>query len=132
MHGTRVESRTVEMAVAIQDRILDVAEQGDRTGARMIILEWSCPGPDDHDFRTGDDYIEWLNDTIARTVGEGRSRGLDVSLGTPPAAVCDGGSLGEPTEARKEATKNEVHASGPEGADWIWHNWLGPVIRATR
>jgi len=131
--GEEVPAQSPRMSEVLQERFLLVARMADEVGARVILVPFTCPGHDQEPGRLTPTFKHWINQTIADAVDQLRAAGIEASLGLPPDGVCIGGINGEPTPEKNVALKDEIHASGTaEAAEWIWFDWLGPIIRETR
>ena len=100
-------------------------------GARLVLVEWVCPGSRAADVRKTPEFIEWINAVMHDAARRARvEHGADVSVLEPTDEVCiDADPTGEPTAAKIEATADEVHVADYPGGRWIWHTWLGPGLQ---
>lgn len=132
--GRVIQPMTRTMSTLLTDRILDLAARAHRVGARTVLIEWSCPGPR-HVLPAirAVSYIRWLNDVMHDAASEGRRRGYEMAVLAPNDKVCVGGRAdGSPTKAMLDATSGGIHVTSVGGARWLWDEWLGPGIAATK
>ncbi len=131
--GHVVPARSPEMAEVLRRRLLDRIEQANAAGARFAMVAYSCPGAKAAGVRKDADFIHWFNGVLDDVVDTARSRGADVQLIEPTAQVCvDADPAGEPTQAKRDATGDEVHVNTWAGGAWIWNEWLAPALTAYR
>src|SRR5699024_4852903 len=130
--GTVVPGQSPEMASLLIDRLLELAQQADEVGARTLLVEWACPGPDTDPNRRGA-YIPWINEVLADAAEQGTADGLEIAVGHPSESVCVGGDpAARATPEKSAAMGDEVHVDDPDSGRWLWENWLAPMIRETR
>ena len=128
----RIEARSPTMERVLRERFLDLAERADDVGARTVLLQWACPGPDTDPRRSNDEFIEWFDNLLDDVAEAGREQGLDIESAPPPKGVCvDDDPTAAATKAKNEALDDEVHASTQEGGLWWWKTWLLPAIEST-
>ena len=129
--GRMVDAQSPEMAGILTDRLVAKAKAANDAGARFVVVPFSCPGAEAAGVRKDPAYLTWINDLLADIVAEVEAAGGDAALLEPTDAVCvDGDPLGEPTEAKRVATADEVHVASWEGGSWIWNQWLAPSLVA--
>ncbi|MCB0960653.1 MAG: acyltransferase [Acidimicrobiales bacterium] len=130
--GRVVAARSPEMRDLVVERLLRKARAADAAGARTVIAQWACPGPESAPPLRDPAYLAWIDDVIAETAAEGRAAGLDVEVLEASPAVCtDGEAQGTPTPERAAATGGEIHVVSFEGGRWLWDAWLAPGLLAT-
>ena len=75
----------------------------------------------------------YVNGVLADVVGTAQADGADVQFIEPTAKVCvDADPAGEPTQAKRDATGDEIHVNSLAGGTWMWNEWLAPALTAAR
>ncbi|WP_421119609.1 acyltransferase family protein [Aquihabitans daechungensis] len=129
--GRMVPAQSPEMAEVLTSRLLDRIERANAAGARFAMVAYSCPGAKAAGVRKDSDFIRWINGVMADVVETANRDGGDAELIEPTEEICiDADPAGEPTQAKRDATGDEVHVDSWEGGAWIWHEWLGPALTA--
>lgn len=127
--GTIVASQSPEMADAVTERLLAHIRAANGVGARFVIVAFSCPGAEAAGVRKDPAYLRWINDLLADVVDRANDAGGDAQLLRPTDEVCiDGDPLGEPTDAKRVATADEMHVADWNGGAWVWNTWLAPSL----
>jgi peptidoglycan/LPS O-acetylase OafA/YrhL len=129
--GHIIPAQSPEMADTLTARLLARIEEANDAGARYAIVAFSCPGTKAAGVRSDRDFLRWINGVLADVVDRANAEGGDAQFIEPTDEVCVGGDpLGEPTEAKREATGDEVHVFDFAGGRWIWDTWLAPALVA--
>lgn len=85
--GEVVEARSPRMAELLVDRLVDRIERAHAVGARVLLVEWVCPGSRVRDGRADERYVTWINGVLADAVAaaccrwRGRRRGPRAERG---------------------------------------------------
>ena len=131
--GHVVDAQSPEMADVLTSRLLDRIETANDAGARFAIAAYACPGEKAAGVRKDADFIRWINGVLVDVVDEANAAGGDAQYIEPTDEVCiDADPAGEPTDAKRMATGDEVHVNTWEGGAWIWNTWLAPALIAPR
>jgi peptidoglycan/LPS O-acetylase OafA/YrhL len=131
--GHVVPAQSPEMAEVLTRRLLRRIETANAAGARFAIVAFSCPGQRAAGVRKDPDFIHWINGVLADVVGTAQADGADVQFIEPTAKVCvDADPAGEPTQAKRDATGDEIHVNSLAGGTWMWNEWLAPALTAAR
>lgn len=132
--GRRLDARSPEVTAAIRTRLFEIMERTDMAGARTVLAPVACPGPDpSFDFLRVGDPLPWVATLAGDVLQAGIDAGFDVAImPTPPTACVDGDPLGEATDAKNRAMDDEIHVLDADGGAWVWNDWWGPGIAATR
>ncbi|HWJ60491.1 MAG TPA: acyltransferase [Acidimicrobiales bacterium] len=131
--GRTVPAQSPEMADLLASRLKARAEAANAVGARFVIVAFSCPGAEAAGVRSEPAFLRWINGVLADVVEEVQDDGGDAQLLEPTDEVCvDGDPLGQPTDAKRVATADEVHVASWEGGSWIWNEWLAPALTSSR
>jgi len=129
--GHLVPAQSPEMAAVLTDRLLERAQAANDAGARFVVVPFSCPGAKAAGVRKDPAYLRWINDLLVDVVDRVDDAGGDAQLLEPTDEVCvNGDALGEPTDAKRAATADEVHVADGSGGAWIWNQWLAPALTA--
>ena len=83
--------------------------------------------------RKDPDFIRWINRVLADAVKTANAAGRDAQFIEPTDEVCvDADPAGEPTQAKRDATGDEIHVNTQDGGAWMWNEWLAPALIAAR
>ena len=127
--GRVIEARTKEMAQILRRRLVERIKTANDAGARFVMVEWVCPGPDTAGVRSDPAYIRWINNVMRGAVDEAVADGGRAEMLAPTDEICvDGDPEGEPTAKKNEVTGDEVHVVSREGNTWLWDTWFGPAL----
>ena len=128
-NGQIIEARSPAMEATLRARLERRIEAANAVGARLVVVAYSCPGPDTAPVRKDPAFIAWIDGLLRSVVDDARREGADARFLEPTDAVCvDADPTGAPTPERSRATSNEIHVKSPEGGAWIWNAWLAPGI----
>jgi peptidoglycan/LPS O-acetylase OafA/YrhL len=130
--GHVVPARSDEMAEVLSVRLRRRIRAANDAGARMVLVQWACPGRLVTDERGDPGYIRWIDDLLDRVARAARAEdGARVDVLAPSPEVCvDGDPTGDPTPAKADATGDEVHITSGAGGRWAWEHWLAPALVA--
>ena len=127
--GRVIEARTKEMAQILRRRLVERIKTANDAGARFVMVEWVCPGPETAGVRSDPAYIRWINNVMRGAVDEAVADGGRAEMLAPTDEICvDGDPEGEPTAKKNEVTGDEVHVVSREGDTWLWDTWFGPAL----
>jgi hypothetical protein len=129
--GRVVAAQSDEMAEVLAEVLAGRIDAANDAGARFVMVEWSCPGPEAAGVRREPAFVTWINGVLRDAVDAAKDRGGEAELLAPNDQVCVGGDpLGEATAAKDAAMAGEVHVVDVAGGTWIWNEWLGPALTA--
>jgi peptidoglycan/LPS O-acetylase OafA/YrhL len=131
--GHVVEAQTDEMRDVLVDALLTRGRAAHAAGASLAIAEWSCPGAQASPERRDPAYIRWVNRVFAEAVRKARAEGITATVLAPTEKICaNADPTGQPTDAWRSATGDEVHVRTEEGGELLWNAWLAPALTTFR
>ncbi|MCU1368812.1 MAG: hypothetical protein JWO77_6, partial [Ilumatobacteraceae bacterium] len=127
--GHVVPEQSPEMADVLTRLLLARIDTANQAGAQFVIVAYSCPGEEAAGVRKDKDFILWINGVLESVVDQANDAGGDARFLEPTDRVCiDADPAGEPTDAKRVATADEIHVASWEGGAWIWNEWLAPAL----
>src|SRR5690606_36646138 len=100
----------------------------DAVGARLVLVEWACPGSETPPERRDPDYIEWIDQVLRDAVDAADEQGLAASVLAAGEQTCTGGATGRPSAAQRRFMGDSNHVLGQDEGERLWHDWLGPAL----
>jgi peptidoglycan/LPS O-acetylase OafA/YrhL len=131
--GSVVPGQSPEMAEVLSERLLARIRAANEVGARFVIGEYACPGDRAAGVRKDPEFIRWINGVLRQVVDDANAAGGDAQLLEVTEVMCiDADPAGEPTDAKRIATNDEIHVDSFEGGTWMWNEWIAPGLLEAR